>query len=267
LLLVAVCGAMGIGCATVAEPFPAEVPPTRLAAITEVSGLVWHPGRKLFFAVSDRGSLHSIDVAGREQSIWKGFDDAEGVTYGRSDGSRVYVLRERPTIAILEFDVDAEAFRRTFELGRWIRPQDPNKGAEGITFVPDDKGGAFYVGVQDGTIHVFRLPPGDDVTDVVRLETFRPHEEREDIAGLDFDRVNRLLYVLWDRPNRLAVLDGRRILADWEMYLDASPNQEGIAVDVERGQLFSVEDDNGQIYRYSGFEPRRAPATDAAGRE
>jgi len=225
--------------------------------------VVWHPGRKLLFAVSDNGRLHAIGATGNVRSTWKGFGDAEGVTYGHGDGPYVYIVRERPTTAILEFDVDTEKIHRVFELGRWIRPDAPNQGAEAITFVPDDEGGAFYVGVQDGTIHVFRLPPDDgESSEVVSIETFRPNDERDDIAGLDFDRVNRVLYVLWDGPDRLAALDGqRRTLADWEMYRDEDPHQEGIAVDVEHGRLFSAEDDNSQIYRFSGFEPKRAPAS------
>ena len=132
--------------------------------------MVWHPGRKLLFAVSDNGRLHAIGATGNVRSTWKGFGDAEGVTYGHGDGPYVYIVRERPTTAILEFDVDTEKIHRVFELGRWIRPDAPNQGAEAITFVPDDEGGAFYVGVQDGTIHVFRLPPDDGESSEVVFE-------------------------------------------------------------------------------------------------
>ena len=197
---------------------------------------------------------------GSGQITWSGLGDIEGVTYADPVSDFVYIARERPGNAILEFDLLQGQVTRVFDLQPWIAPADANQGIEAITFVPDGQnteGGYFYTGVQeDGRIHVFELPiqSSTTATTVNFVETFTPNPARADLSGMDFDRLNEILFVLWDSAERFAAYrSNRSLIEDWDMYVDNSPRQEGIAVDRSGERFFSTEDDSGEIYRFTGF--------------
>ena len=164
LPLLFILGTMGLGTAdlAVAAPFPADTPPAVVATMSDASGIVWHPGMQKLYVVIDAGLLVEMNDDGSGQTTWSGLGDVEGVTYADPAGDFVYIAREGPVSAVLEFDVVQGQLIRIFDLQPWIAPTDPNQGLEAITFVPDvqsPEGGYFYTGVQeDGRIYVFELP-------------------------------------------------------------------------------------------------------------
>ncbi len=244
-----VLGTMGLGTTglATAAPFPADVPPSVVTTVSEPSGIVWHPGMQKLYVVDDGGVLIEMNDDGSGQITWSGLGDIEGVTYADPASDFVYIARERPGNAILEFDLVQGQVTRVFDLQPWIAPADVNEGIEAITFVPDDQnveGGYFYTGVQeDGRIHVFELPiqSSTTATTVTFVETFTPNPARADLSGMDFDRLNEILFVLWDSAERFAAYrSNRSLIEDWDMYVDNTPRQDASAQGIGFSAVISM---------------------------
>src|SRR6185369_17810924 len=82
-------------------------------------------------------------------------------------------------------------------------------------------------------------------TTVTFLGTITPVAGRTDIAGLDYDRENQVLYAVFDDSNYLRAMqpDGT-FVGEWVL---PGNSQEGIAI---HGSDLFVAEDSGKIWRY-----------------
>lgn len=201
-----------------------------------------------------------------------GLADAEGVTFGASAASGLYVASEHDNTAasisrlsVLHYDPsedgDGLSATREWDVTSALPAVRANQGIEAITFVPDellrgalhdenlDKryeprdypahgGGLFVVGVEaTGALHGFALNHDDGTfAKVFELSTPLPG-----VMSLEHDRETGYLWFGCDDAcgNRLGVLrlgsDGRFALAGLFRAPDALPNSnhEGIALGAE----------------------------------
>ena len=120
-----------------------------LPEVPEPSGVVYHPGRKSLFVVSDEGYLAEVSTAGRFLRKERIRGDLEGITIDPESGL-LYVAREGAD-EILEIRADDLALVRRFKVDRMFGG-DPNylreggDGLEGIAFRPATGGfpGRFF---------------------------------------------------------------------------------------------------------------------------
>lgn len=182
--------------------------------------------------------------------------DLEGICYADPSTNFVYVGTETPN-RIYEYNFVTRQITRIFDLNSFmVSPQ--NNGLEALTFVPiagHPEGGVFYAGhQQDGRIFIFNLPIKTSTmsNSVTFLGTMTPIPGLADISGLDYDRVNDVLYVVHDNADLLTAmrLDGT-IIEQW--YLPGV-QQEGVAVKPPTCEIF-IADDTGPFWRYGPFPP------------
>lgn len=239
--------------------FPGEVPGTNLAGGLprpyEASGGCWHPRLEQLFQVHDGGVVPStvsrMNADGTGVTNWQVPGDLEGITYADPATDLVYLGLERPVASVKEFDFVEGKVTRTFDLSPWIGG-DSNSLIEALTFVPDPsnpEGGLFYAGHQgEGAIYLFELSirSSRTATRVRFVRKFTPVSGRADLAGLDWDPVENVLYASWDTGNHLRKMtaDGT-FLAEWNL---PGHDQEGIAV--RPCQLFVSEDQGQEVWRY-----------------
>lgn len=125
-----------------------EVEEWPLEAFPEPSGIVYHPLRRTLFVVGDEGDIGEVDLTGKLLRIRNLGGDLEGVTCNPGDG-RLYVAREGHDI-VFEVDPQQLTVSRRFTIDRTYDGnanflERGGDGIEGITFVPGEKGGQFFV--------------------------------------------------------------------------------------------------------------------------
>lgn len=222
-----------------------------LPAAYEPSGLDYHEARKRLVVVSDEGVVSLMDDAGENVTSWSlSYYDLEGVAVV-DDGDLIYLGVENPD-SILEFNLNSGRVTREFPLTTWMTGAS-NAGLEALAFVPDDnssEGGYFYAGHQgEGTIYVFELPirSSTSSTAVTFIESFTPIDGRIDLAALDYDAVEDVLYAVYDGANKLTslTLDGEVLT---EIHLPQSA-QEGLTRN-DACDVFIAQDTGAHIWWY-----------------
>ena len=215
----------------------------------EPSGAVWHSRLNELFVVSDSGLVWSMQPDGRKFTAWRVEGNLEGIAIADPDSDFIYLGTEDPD-TIKEFDLRNGKVSRTFDLKGTLKPEDPNKGLEALTFVPSKtpQGGLFYVGLQeDGALYVFELPINtSDTSDLPRhVETIEPDGGLDEMSGLHYQKDEDVLYAIYDKHDCLRAMqtDGT-LIAEWELPKD---HQEGITI--VNNDLF-VAQDNGKVWRY-----------------
>jgi hypothetical protein len=131
-----------------------EISELNKGSISEPSGIVYHPGRRTLFAVSDDGSVCELKTDGtlvNKRSLGK--MDFEGVTCDPASGL-VYIAVEGSEL-IVELDPDKLSVLRVFVIEREVNGitllAEGGDGIEAITFMPDSnhaEGGVFMVANQ-----------------------------------------------------------------------------------------------------------------------
>ncbi|MFC1681054.1 esterase-like activity of phytase family protein [Pseudomonadota bacterium] len=222
----------------------------------EPSGAVWHPGLNALLVVSDSGWVLSLQPDGGKFSFWKVDGNLEGVAIAGMDSDIVYLGTENPD-SIKEFDLRTGSVTRTFDLNGALRPEDPNKGLEALTFVPSGspEGGLFYVGMQqDGALYVFELPVRTSIASNSprHVRTIKPVPKRDGLSGLHYHQGENILYAIYDKYDCLREMrmDGS-LIAEWRLPKD---HQEGIAV---AGNDLYIAQDNGKVWRYDFSKIKR----------
>ena len=235
--------------------------------LSKLSGIVFHPERQTFFAVSDKGYIFELAPDGTliyEKEIDRKLD-FEGITFSPVSGL-LYIAIEGQE-AILEVSPE------TLEAGHKI-PIDlvfegkvlltaKGKGVEGITFVPTSDGvpkGTFYLVNQsdefegiDASI-VFEIVIEDTVTGpVARIVRYFPLGVT-DMSGIHYISNGDQLLIISDANNMMFLVSlSGEVLEVWPLPGDS---QEGVTID-EDGFLYIAQDKKSQLLK---FRPRNAPA-------
>jgi hypothetical protein len=192
---------------------------------SNLSGAVWNPvartlwvcrnggPSKLWAVVEDGSGGYEIDYQGNDRAEWEEFGDLEGLALADfNEPNTVYLMVEGHG-DIWEYDFStysAPVQLNDFDTGPYLSGGD---GAEAITFVPDsflsdqgfvDGSGAPYVSTQgmgglmfighqsDGRVYAFDL--NRTTGDVVFVGDY--FTDRDETAGMEFDRSTGLLYIL-----------------------------------------------------------------------
>jgi hypothetical protein len=270
----------------------------------DMSGACWNPITRSFWvccngpgtfwqlAADVTGSLSiAQDIMGTPARYATG-GDLEGICQADHSDDTVYLMAEPDTIRRYRIIPGGTAsLEAEWDIGPFIPPYSSGRGAEGITFVPnnwlevsgfeDSTGnqytaqngmeGLFFVAHQNGgRIYVFDLAPaGNSLTFVGSYLT-----SRNESSGLEFDRSTGLLYI-WHNtgPNYLevsrlsSVLSGaERQLVQVQEYLGPrSGNLEGIAMTYENDAhhwclvLDDSNQDNAGVMLFKNFSPLPSP--------
>ena len=217
----------------------------------EPSGIYWHERLQKVFVISDEGYLSQMNADGSGVTTWYlGRYDLEGLTVADEDSDFIYLGVEYPA-AVLEFDFESGTIARTFSLSSDMGGTS-SQGLESLTFVQDEtqvEGGFFYAGLQQtGEIFVFELPitSSSSNTTVTLHDTLQP-KTWTDVAGLSYDVVQNLIYVVYDANNKIVSItpDGT-VQNEWTL---SGSNQEGVSLDLNECVLY-IAQDSGEVYRY-----------------
>jgi len=230
----------------------------------EPSGIVYHPGRKTLFVVSDEGHVAEIKTDGtpvrkrmrKQRADYEGItvDPATGLLYVAVEGKdRILELDPETLLTKREFDLE-----RTFEGRKVLKPG--GDGIEAVEFVPKDKhpeGGTFYV-----TNQGWNLKATEDVSAVLEVElpirTAKPGGPLKgkilrmfslgviDLSALHYDAGRERLYVVADSADTLfeVTLAGKVTAA----YVFPGRDQEGFTVDPD--DCAYIAQDCGGILKY-----------------
>jgi len=230
----------------------------------EPSGIVYHPGRKTLFVVSDEGHVAEIKTDGTpvRKRMRKERADYEGITVDPTT-NLLYVAVEGED-KILELDPGTLLTKREFDLERTFEGRKVLKpggdGIEAIEFVPKDKhpeGGTFYVANQGWSVKAT-----EDVSAVLEVElpirTAKPGAPLKgkilrmfsvgtiDLSALHYDARRERLYVVSDSADTLfEVTRTGKVMA---AYAFPGRDQEGITVDPD--DYVYVAQDSGGIIKY-----------------
>lgn len=238
----------------------------------DLSGAVWNPQAEMLWVCTNNGPSRvwavspdgtqsfKIDYKGGNRGEWVDFGDLEGLTLASLDEPETLYLMIEGGGRIREYDLST--YGVAVMKNDWdTSPQLGGTGAEGITFVPDGfleaqgfvgpdgqpvssqngMGGLMLVGHQgDGAIHAFDLDRADGTYDYVG----KYFTDRDETAGLEFDRSTGLLFIWHGGDHNMLEqawlsttptpqgrrFDAVRIMEGPGPILFGSTNYEGIAV-------------------------------------
>lgn len=223
-----------------------------LTAGYEPSGADWHERLNKLFIVNDGGTVSMMNEDGTGITNWAVAGDLEGITVADSTSDFVYIGDEHPD-AIKEFNISTGTVTRTFDLTPWMTGNS-NLGLEALTFVADEshpEGGLFYAGhQQEGKIYVFDLPIKSSPTStiVTYQTTLTPVVGRVDLAGLEYDPTQDIVYAMYDSANKLVAMtpDGT-VLAEQDL---PQTDQEGFTRS-SSCDVFMAQDTAKKVWHYS----------------
>ena len=242
-----------------------------VAGLREASGIAWHPARRRFFVVGDRGTLAEIERTGAVAAIHHVSGNLEDVTVHGPSGRLVLLAEKEGELVVWDPATASETARFALDvagvLGR--EPADRNQGFEGIVFRAEagrPGGGVFHLVHQRKPARLVTIvfdPTGPARTlgaaDVLARHALKPYENLTAVAWSD--TLGRLL-VIAESADRLLVvsLDGT---IDADLPLPGE-QQEGLALDPE-GALW-VADERRGLLRLPGASSVLGAALAAAGK-
>jgi uncharacterized protein YjiK len=241
-----------------------------VAGLREASGIAWHPARRRFFAVGDRGALAEIERTGAAVAIHDVRGNLEDVAVHGPSGRLVLLAEKRGELVVWDPATASETGRFALDvagiLGR--EPADRNLGFEGIVFRAEagrPGGGVFHVVHQSKPARLVTLafdPTGPARTlgaaDVLARHALKPYGDLTAVAWSD--ALGRLLVV--------AEADDRLLVVSPDGTIDAAlalpgGQQEGLTLDPE-GALW-VADERLGLLRLPGASSALAAALAAGG--
>ncbi len=223
--------------------------------LREPSGLVYHPGQGMLFAVGDEGHIARMRRDGSEpqKKILRDGADLEGITVNPSTGL-LYVAVEGEE-KVLEVDPDSLEVLREFQLDRDFRGETVFKpggnGTEGITFRPDEshpEGGTFYVtnqsfgGDEQSFIMEVELPLESGGETGRNLRMIKPGVI--DLSALYVGPDTSGLLVVSDATNSIYRLNDEGDVVDGWSFV--GNDQEGLTLG-PRGYMYIAQDSGGII--------------------
>jgi len=225
------------------------------SGLAEPSGLVYHPGQGLLFAVGDEGHIARMRRDGSEpqKKILREGADLEGITVNPLTGL-LYVAVEGEE-KVLEVEPDSLDVVREFQLDRDFRGetvfQPGGNGTEGITFRPDEshaEGGTFYVtnqsfgGEEDSFIMEVELPLVSGGETGRNLHMIEPGVI--DLSALYVGPGAGALLVVSDATNSLyRVNEAGEVVDGWAFV---GNDQEGLTLGPD-GYMYIAQDSGGII--------------------
>lgn len=228
---------------------------TNLPSGYEPSGADYNDTTEKIYIVDDEGNLSRMNKDGSGITTWNIGGDLEGVAIANESSGLVYLGVENPD-GIIEFDTTTGTVLRTFTLTTWMTGAD-NQGLEALAFVPniaDAEGGLFYAGHQgEGSVYVFRLPIQSSAisTDVTFVTSFVPVANYTDVASLDYDAANDVIFAGYDGPNKLvAVTPSGTFIQEWDLPQD---DQEGVALS-GNCDVFIAQDTDKKVWYYASTD-------------
>lgn len=205
---------------------PANVTPSGFG--NNVSGAVWNPVTQTLWTTENSPGIVRKSVYDAQSSIWTVVQswqpggDLESITFRDFDDASVFVGVERDAInhrVIREYSTPSFTLLREWDLMAMLFGP-ANDGLEALTFVPDaalaamhfvdatgqsyeasqfGTGGLFLAGHQDtGQIFFFDLDRAGSGTNRPHVHVATLATGQSEIAGLEFDRSNGLLYAWHD---------------------------------------------------------------------
>jgi uncharacterized protein YjiK len=240
---------------TLGTPEAVAVPGLR-----EASGIAWHPARRSFFVVGDRGTLVEIARTGAVVARHAVKGNLEDVTVHGPSGRLVLLAEKKGELVIWDPTTASESARFALDvaaiLGR--EPADRNQGFEGIVFRAEGGrpgGGVFHVAHQSKPARLVTIafdPTGPARTlgaaDVLARHAVKPHQDLTAVAWSD--ALARLL-VIAERADRLLLVSPDGTI-DADLALPGG-QQEGLALDPD-GTLW-VADERLGLLRLPGAVP------------
>ncbi|HSD67064.1 MAG TPA: SdiA-regulated domain-containing protein [Vicinamibacteria bacterium] len=242
-----------------------------VAGLREASGIAWHPARRSFFVVGDRGTLAEIRSTGAVVATHHVRGNLEDVAVHGPSGRLVLLAEKKGEIVVWDPGTAAETARFPLDvagiLGR--EPADRNQGFEGIVFRAEaghPGGGVFHLVHQRKPARLVTIafdPAGPErplgAGDVLARHGLKPHADLTAVAWSD--ALGRLLVI--------AESDDRLLVVSPDGAIDAAValpggQQEGLALDPE-GALW-VADERLGVLRLPGAGSVLAAAL-AAGEE
>ena len=241
-----------------------------VAGLREASGIAWHPGRRSFFAVGDRGTLAEIGRTGGVVATHHVRGNLEDVTVHGPSGRLVLLAEKKGELVVWDPATASETARFALDvagvLGR--EPADRNQGFEGIVFRAEGGrpgGGVFYVVHQRKPARLVTIafdPTGPARTlgaaDVLARHALKPYEDLTAVAWSD--ALGRLL-VIAESDDRLLVVSPDGTI-DAALALPGG-QQEGLTLDPE-GALW-VADERLGVLRLPGASSVLSAALAAGG--
>jgi uncharacterized protein YjiK len=248
-------------------------PPEEVTAVglREASGITWHPSRRRFFAVGDRGALVEVAPAGDITARHHVGGNLEDVTVHGPSGRLVLLAEKKGELVVWDPVAAAETARFALDMAGLLgrEPADRNQGFEGIVFQPEagrPGGGVFHVVHQRKPARLVTLafdPTGPVRTlgaaDVLARHALKPYE---DLTAVAWSHTLGRLLVIAESDDRLLVVspDGT---VDADLPLPGE-QQEGLVLDPE-GALW-VADERRGLFRLPGALSAVSAALVAAGR-
>lgn len=276
-------------------PWPANPNATNISLTGfESSGAVYDPSTDLIYVVDDQGSIASMTTEGQNKRYVEVEDglDMEAVASTRRDSGFIYVGIEREQTCYFDirsvkicdknraqiWQLEIETLQPTNR--KWVLDMKTGitKGLEGLTWVANGDhpygkrkaGGVFYASSQkNGHIYVYEInfdaTPNDAHRLVRHIDEFEPFSGylNNDISDLYFDPGQKILYVLYDKKNKLVEIDisnqSHRILENYDLPGE-SGKHEGITMvsSCDAGAtsttIYLTDDRNGKgIFSYPAF--------------
>lgn len=261
-----------------------------IPSVADIGGTVYEPIEDKIYVVR-RNEIFSMNPDGSGVQSWTNnlYYDLESVTttgflpQGRTV-PYIYIGQEDPA-AIVEFDpVTGTLTGKSWDVSQWIDSIDDNGGfgkrMEGITFVPD---GHFYLGTPQvsaapsgsGGIFLISMQYGHPATplnapvividvdlansgNVTYMDEWVPIPGRQDISDMHYSSLTRLLYIEFDRDNKLVVqkMDASGVITDYDLP-NNSTDEEALAFVPNAActvaDAYIGEDSTGRVWQYDGF--------------
>ncbi len=235
--------------------------------LREASGISWHPGRRSFFVVGDRGSLVEIAPTGAVVASYSVKGNLEDVTVHGPSGRLVLLAEKKGELVVWDPATASETARFALDvpgiLGR--QPAERNQGFEGIVFRAEGGrpgGGVFHVAHQSKPARLVTLafdPTGPARTlgaaDVLARHAVKSHE---DLAAVAWSDTLGRLFVIADKEDRLLVVSPNGTI-DADLALPGG-QQEGLALDPD-GTLWVADERLGLLRLPGAVTALRAALT------
>jgi uncharacterized protein YjiK len=241
------------------------------AGLREASGIAWHPTRRSFFAVGDRGTLVEVEPTGAVAARHHVGGNLEDVTVHGPSGRLVLIAEKKGELVVWDPAAAAETARFPLDVAGLLGREsaDRNQGFEGIAFRAEagrPGGGVFHVVHQRKPARLVTIafdPTGGARTlgaaDVLARHALKPYE---DLTAVAWSEAIRRLLVVAESDDRLLVVSPEGTI-DAELALPGE-QQEGLALDPE-GALWLADERRG-VLRLPGASSALGAALAAAGK-
>lgn len=217
----------------------------------EASGLAYDKETKSIFTVSDKGRVTKISEKGDVVESWKVKGDLEGITIVPEIKNTVFVLDEDKD-RIIQFNYAEDSIVRKYDLSEIS--QDRSIDGEALAYMPGSNGekGKFLIGSQStGEIFIYEF--NLESLSLRLSQILPPKKNLYDISGLLYDEKNKTVWAIYDKSDKVGILDADTFETKYLLDLPGS-HQEGIIIN--DCKVYIAEDKKGDIYvfDYSAFE-------------